>query len=63
LISWHDLYLLAELCFNLSQLVERSSSNLSKETPKKTSPQLKSQPKKKKTFQTKKGPNKKKTTI
>ena len=67
LISWHDLYLLAELCFNLSQLVERSSSNLSKETPKKTpkktSPQLKSQSKKKKTFQTKKGPNKKKTTI
>ena len=63
LISWHDLYLLAELCFNLSQLVERSSSNLPKETPKKTSLQLKTQPKKKKTFQTKKGPNKKKTTI
>lgn len=63
LISRHDLYLLAELCFNLSQLVERSSSNLPKETPKKTSPQLKSQSKKKKTFQTKKGPNKKKAAI
>ena len=41
LISWHDLYLLAELCFNLSQLVEgnkvRSSLEKTKENWRKRS--------------------------
>ncbi len=41
LITWHDLYLLSELCFNLSQIAEHQNINRqstrSKETPKKTS--------------------------
>ncbi len=48
------MYLLAELCFNLSQLAEKSIPiTSSKDTLKKTTPQLKLQPKKKKSFKQK----------